>query len=193
MIKDMDLISRLPVNHIILLALKDETIRQKLESNNEKIDWFFTRWRPTIIPTQSYIRYQFIKAGIFTSYILEDASLDPSTSDRTFLDASMKVEEFENGYEFAFIDDGSTGIATLLTNLDGKTSFVVAIVQDNKKVHVLYNALGVALVDHARQVGAVHLLLRGGAVGVGDDAAAFFDELVLDRLVHEDVVRHLAA
>lgn len=75
-IKDFALILRLPINSILLLVLKDEQIRQRLESNSEKIDWFFTRWRPTIKPDYSYIRYQFIEAGLFSKYILEEGGED---------------------------------------------------------------------------------------------------------------------
>jgi hypothetical protein len=114
-IKDMDLISRLPVNHIILLALKDETIRQKLESNNEKIDWFYNRWRPTIIPTQSYIRYQFIKANIFTGYILEDGGDELN---------KLINEDFKIDYDFlAQYGINKTEVKSILIKLGAKESF----------------------------------------------------------------------
>jgi len=114
-IKDMDLICRLPVNHIILLALKDETIRQKLETNNEKIDWFFTRWRPTIIPAQSYIRYQFIKSGLFTKYILEDGSEELN---------KLINDDFQIDYDFlARFGINKTEVKSILIKLGAKESF----------------------------------------------------------------------
>lgn len=114
-IKDMDLICRLPVKHIILLALKDETIRQKLEANNEKIDWFFTRWRPTIIPTHSYIRYQFIKANLFTKYILEDGGEELN---------KLINNNFQIDYDFlGQFGINKTEVKSILIKLGAKESF----------------------------------------------------------------------
>ena len=44
---------------------------------NEKIDWYFTRWRPTIFPEYSYIRYQFISSELFTKYVMEEGGEEP--------------------------------------------------------------------------------------------------------------------
>jgi hypothetical protein len=71
-ILNFDQVTQLSLSRLLLLVLKDEQIRHKIESNNERIDWFFTRWRPTLSPEYSYIRYQFVNAGLFTSFTLED-------------------------------------------------------------------------------------------------------------------------
>lgn len=114
-IKDFELILRLPVNHIILLVLKDEQIRQRLESNSEKIDWFFTRWRPTIIADYSYIRYQFIVASIFTKYILEEGGEDLN---------KLINEDFQIDYDFlSQYGINKTEVKSILIKLGAKESF----------------------------------------------------------------------
>lgn len=72
-IENFEQVRRLSPTQLLLLALKDEQIRNKLEANNERIDWFFSRWRPTLLPEYSYIRFQFVSAGLFAGFTLEDA------------------------------------------------------------------------------------------------------------------------
>lgn len=114
-IKDFELIARLPINHLILLVIKDEQIRQRLETNSEKMDWFFTRWRPTIIPDYSYIRYQFIEAGFFTKYILEEGGEDLN---------KLINEDFQIDYDFlSGYGINKTDVKSILIKMGAKESF----------------------------------------------------------------------
>lgn len=114
-IKNFDQIKQLPISRLILLILKDEHIRQKLESNNERIDWFFTRWRPTINSEYSYIRYQFISSNIFTKYILEEGGEDLN---------KLINEDFQ--IDFDFLNQygiNKTEVKSILIKLGAKESF----------------------------------------------------------------------
>lgn len=114
-LKDFELICKLPINRLLLLLLKDEQIRQKIELNNEKIDWFFTRWRPAIIPEFSYIRYQFYNADIFSKYILEDGSDELN---------KLINNDFQINYEFlSQFGINKTDVKAILLKLGAKESF----------------------------------------------------------------------
>lgn len=114
-IKNFETIIELPISHIILLVLKDEQIRQKLETNTERIDWFFTRWRPTIIPDYSYIRYQFVSARLFSKYILEEGGEDLN---------KLINEDFQIDYDFlSQYGINKTEVKSILIKLGAKESF----------------------------------------------------------------------
>ena len=114
-IKNIELICSLPINSIILLVLKDEQIRHKIEANNERIDWFFTRWRPTIMPEYSYVRFQFLRSNLFTKYILEDGGEDLN---------KLINEDFRIDYEFLNqYGINKTEVRSILIKLGAKESF----------------------------------------------------------------------
>lgn len=114
-IKNFEMIKDLPISHLILLVLKDEQIRPKIESNNERIDWFFTRWRPTIVPEYSYIRFQFISSNLFTKYILEEGGEDLN---------KLINEDFEIDFDFlGKYGINKTEVKSILIKLGAKESF----------------------------------------------------------------------
>ncbi|PQJ31104.1 hypothetical protein BST92_03815 [Nonlabens arenilitoris] len=58
----------------ILLILKDSTIRSKIEQLDTKYFWKYFQTNYTLITSISFIRYQFLKANKFTSYVFEDGN-----------------------------------------------------------------------------------------------------------------------
>ncbi|MES2514712.1 MAG: hypothetical protein V4580_11235, partial [Bacteroidota bacterium] len=69
-------IQKLSVNKLILLTLKDDSIRRLLESNDERINWYYVTWRPAILSSCSYIRFQFLNANLFSKYVIEEGGED---------------------------------------------------------------------------------------------------------------------
>lgn len=114
-IENFNSIKELPINKIILLVLKDISIRRLLEINDEKIYWFYVKQQPAIITSCSYIQFQFFKSNIFTKYILEEGGEDLN---------KLINENFQIDYEFL----GRYGInkaevKSILIKLGAKESF----------------------------------------------------------------------
>lgn len=110
-----DEIQNLPVNKVILLALKDSFIRKQLEGNEERISWFYVAWRPAIAASVSYLRYQFLKSNLFTKYILEDGSEE----------LNMLINnDFQIDFEFlSQFGINKTEVKAILLKLGAKESF----------------------------------------------------------------------
>ncbi|WP_148257268.1 protein NO VEIN domain-containing protein [Treponema primitia] len=114
-IDGFDKIQKLDINKIILLSLKDSSIRTLLETNDEKIDWYYNKGREPIITNFSYIRYQFINANIFTKYILEAGSDDLN---------KLINQDFMIDYEFlSKFGINKTEIKSILIKLGAKEFF----------------------------------------------------------------------
>jgi len=114
-IEKFDDIKKLPVNRIILLALKDATIRKLLEVNDEKISWYYVTWRPAILTNYSYLRFQFLRSNLFTKYILEEGGEDLN---------KLINEDFQIDYEFlSHYGVNKTEIKSILIKLGAKESF----------------------------------------------------------------------
>jgi len=114
-IDKFDKIINLPINNLILLVLKDSFIRKQLESNDERINWFYVNWRPSIVSIYSYLRYQFIQSNIFTKYILKDGSEELNT---------LINDNFEIDYEFLKkYDIDKVEVKAILIKLGAKESF----------------------------------------------------------------------
>ncbi len=109
-----DEIKNLELNRIILLALKDATIRKLLEANDEKISWQYVTWRP-IITNYSYLRFQFLKSNHFAKYILEEGGEDLN---------KLINEDFQIDYNFLKqYGINPTEVKSILIKLGAKESF----------------------------------------------------------------------
>ena len=73
-ISDFNLIKEIDVNKLLLLVLKDAFLRKQLENNEEHLHWFYVTKKPFVSTQVSYVKYQFLKHKIFTSYIIQDAN-----------------------------------------------------------------------------------------------------------------------
>ena len=114
-IERFDEIKDLPVNKIILLSLKDTSIRKLLEANDEKISWYYVTWRPAILTNYSYPRFQFLKSNLFTKYILEEGGEDLN---------KLINEDFQIDYEFLNqYGINKTEVKSILIKLGAKESF----------------------------------------------------------------------
>jgi hypothetical protein len=114
-IERFDEIQNLDINKIILLTLKDISIRTLLDTNNEKISWYYVTWRPTITTSYSYLRYQFLRSNLFTKYILEEGGEDLNR---------LINEDFQINYGFlAQYGINKTDVKSILLKLDAKESF----------------------------------------------------------------------
>jgi hypothetical protein len=114
-IERFDEIKDLSINKIILLALKDTSIRKLLEANDEKISWYYVTWRPTILTNYSYLRFQFLKSNLFTKYILEEGGEDLN---------KLINEDFQIDYEFlSQYGINKTEVKSILIKLGAKESF----------------------------------------------------------------------
>jgi hypothetical protein len=110
-----NVIEKIPVNRLVLFVLKDGFVRKQLESNEERISWYYVTWRPAIISNYSYLRYQFLKSGIFTKYVLEDGSEELNK----FIN-----EDFQIDYEFlGQFGINKAEIKSILIKLGAKESF----------------------------------------------------------------------
>jgi len=108
-------IQNLSINKIILLALKDASIRKLLEANDEKISWHYVTWRPAIITKYSYLRFQFLRSNIFTKYVLEEGGEDLN---------KLINEDFQIDYEFlGQYGINKTEVKSILIKLGAKESF----------------------------------------------------------------------
>lgn len=114
-ISNFDLIKKLDINKIILLALKDGLICRNLEQNDEVIQWQYMYWR-SILTQFSYIRYQFINAGIFTKYLLEEGGEDLN---------KLINEDFQVDYEFLNqFGINKIEVKSILIKMGAKESFI---------------------------------------------------------------------
>lgn len=114
-IANFDQLTIIPISNLILLILKDDQIRQKIESNNEGIDWYYARWRPTIIPEHSYIRYKFINSNIFTKFVLEEGGEELN---------KLINEDLQINYELlSQYGVNKTDVKAILIKLGAKESF----------------------------------------------------------------------
>ena len=113
-IADFDRIEKLDINKIILLCLKDNLIRSKLEQNDEIIQWYYNYGR-SIFPKHSYLRFQFLKSGIFTKYILEDGGEELN---------KLINDDFQIDYDFlGQFGINKTEVKSILIKLGAKESF----------------------------------------------------------------------
>jgi hypothetical protein len=114
-IERFDEIKKLPINQIILLALKDSSIRRLLEVNDEKIRWSYVTDRPPIITNYSYLRFQFLRSNLFTKYVLEEGGEDLN---------KLINENFQIDYDFlSRYGINKTEIKSILVKLGAKESF----------------------------------------------------------------------
>jgi hypothetical protein len=110
-----DEIQKLPVNKIILLVLKDSFVRKQLEGNDERINWYYVTWRPTIISNYSYLRFQFLRTNLFIKYILEEGSEELN---------KLINDEFQIDYDFlGQYGINKTEVKSILIKLGAKESF----------------------------------------------------------------------
>jgi len=108
-------IQKLSINKIILLALKDASIRKLLEANDEKISWYYVTWRPAIISNYSYLRFQFLRSNIFAKYVLEEGGEDLNK----LINEDLKIDyEFLGQYGI-----NKTEVKSILIKLGAKESF----------------------------------------------------------------------
>lgn len=113
-IADFDRIEKLDINKIILLCLKDNLIRSKLEQNDEIIQWYYNYGR-SIFSKHSYLRFQFLKSGIFTKYILEDGGEELN---------KLINDDFQIDYDFlGQFGINKTEVKSILIKLGAKESF----------------------------------------------------------------------
>lgn len=112
---NFEIIQKLSYTKIILLAIKDSTIKRLLETNDEYIHWYYVKWRPEIISKYSYIRYQFLKSNLFTKYILEEGGddLNKLLNDKILIDYDLL-----NQFGINKID-----VKSILLKLGAKESF----------------------------------------------------------------------
>ncbi len=106
---------KLPINNLLLLILKDSVIKNQLETNDNTISWSYVRNQFTIYSKFSYIRYQFIKSGVFSKYVLEDGS------DKLykFMNEDVKIDyAFLEGYGYSKL-----AVNAILLQLGAKESF----------------------------------------------------------------------
>ncbi|MGV8829328.1 MAG: sacsin N-terminal ATP-binding-like domain-containing protein [Breznakibacter sp.] len=114
-IENFDDIKKISINKIILLALKDTSIRKLLETNEEKISWYYVTWRPAIHTSYSYLRYQFLKSNLFTKYVLEEGGEDLN---------NLINEDFQIDYNFlGQYGINKTEVKSILIKLGAKESF----------------------------------------------------------------------
>lgn len=71
---DFETIKRLSLNKIVLLVLHDEKIRRKLYlDHQDRMSWNYSKWDYELINTKpSFIKFQFEKAALFSSFVLGD-------------------------------------------------------------------------------------------------------------------------
>lgn len=113
-IERFDDIRELPLNKIILLALKDPSIKRLLNENDERISWRYNFIR-TITTSYSYLRFQFLKSDIFTKYILEEGGEDLN---------KLINKDFQIDYQFlAQYGINKTEVKSILIKLGAKESF----------------------------------------------------------------------
>ncbi|MEI6883805.1 MAG: DUF3883 domain-containing protein [Bacteroidota bacterium] len=114
-IANFDQILTLPLNCIILLALKDAVIRRNLEQNDQIVQWLYSYWR-TLASEYSYIRYQFINAKVFTKYIIEEGGGEDLNK--------LINENFQIDYGFLSTHGiNKTEVKSILLKLGAKESF----------------------------------------------------------------------
>jgi hypothetical protein len=114
-IERFDEIKKLSINKIILFALKDVSIRKLLEANEEKINWYYVTWRPAILPSFSFPRFQFLRSNLFTKYILEEGGEDLN---------KLINEDFQ--IDFKFLEQygiNRTEVKSILIKLGARESF----------------------------------------------------------------------
>lgn len=114
-IENFDQLTLIPISSLILLVLKDDIIRQKIESNNEVINWHYARTRPAIIPEYSYIRYKFISSGIFTKFVLEEGGEELNK----LINEDLQID-YEMLGKYGF---NKTDVKAILIKLGAKESF----------------------------------------------------------------------
>lgn len=73
-VENMEAVLQMSETKKLLLIFKDEKIRNKIEELETKIFWRFAQSPYTVNSSISYIKYQFLKENIFTSYVLEDGN-----------------------------------------------------------------------------------------------------------------------
>ena len=114
-ISNFSQLASIPINKLLLLVLKDSLIRRQLEGNDERIDWYYAKWRPSIISEYSYLRYQFITSGIFSKYVLEEGGEELN---------KLINEDFEIDYNFLYqYGINKAEIKAILIKLGAKESF----------------------------------------------------------------------
>lgn len=110
-----NVIKSLSVNKLLLLVLKDSTIRKQLEGNEERISWYYVTWRPIIISSYSYLRFQFLQTNLFSKYILEEGGEELN---------KLINEDFQIDYEFLEQHGiNRTEVKSILIKLGAKESF----------------------------------------------------------------------
>lgn len=104
----------LPINKIILLTLKDHSIKKLLNENDERISWRYNIMR-TITTSYSYLRFQFLTSDIFTKVILEEGGEELN---------KLINRCFQIDYEFlAQFGINKTEVKSILIKLGAKESF----------------------------------------------------------------------
>ncbi|MEP2280149.1 DUF3883 domain-containing protein [Maribacter sp.] len=102
-IDDFNLIKEIEVNKLLLLVLKDSFLRKQLENNEEHLYWSYVKVKPAISTSISYIKFQFLKYKIFTSYIIQDTNdtLKSIVNQGIFIDYSW-LKQY--GYESSTVN-----------------------------------------------------------------------------------------
>lgn len=114
-IERFDEIINLSINKIILLALKDSSIRKLLEANDEKISWSYYNSRHVILTSYSYLRFQFLRSNLFTKFILEEGGEDLN---------KLINEDFQINYDFlSQYGINKTEVKSILIKMGAKESF----------------------------------------------------------------------
>ena len=109
-------IQKLPVSKLILLIARDNSIRRLLENNEEIITWYYVTQRPAIHTIQSYIRYQFHAAGLFTKIVLEEGGEEL----HRLINDDIRIDyDFLNNFDIKVSE-----VKYLLTKLGAKESFI---------------------------------------------------------------------
>lgn len=113
-IENFEQIKSLPIENILLLALKDTLIRKNLEQNDERIGWQYNYWR-TLSTEYSYIRFQFITSNIFTNFLIEEGGEELN---------KLINDNFEIDYEFLSQHGyNKADVKSILIKLGAKESF----------------------------------------------------------------------
>jgi len=126
-IENMEDVVQMDITRKIVLILRDERVRNKIEELETKLLWRYVQTSYTLATSISYIKYQFLKEGIFNTYVLEDGN-----------DSLKHLVNYDSSIDFSLLCEygfTSQEVAPILVKLGAKQS--VASLEPS----VLYDAL----------------------------------------------------
>ncbi|WP_417858130.1 sacsin N-terminal ATP-binding-like domain-containing protein [Xanthomarina gelatinilytica] len=126
-IENMEDVLKMDETRQLIILLKDDLLKSQIEQQEVKYIWRYVQSSYTLVSSISYLKYQFLKNGHFSSYVLEDGNEQL----QSLINQEVKIDlDKLKSYNFH-----TSEITNILIKLGAKQNI------DFLKPTVLYNAL----------------------------------------------------